>query len=94
VERPDESSTAIRKRSVMIDGHKTSVSLEDEFWESIKEIAAEREQPLTELINAVARGHEGSNLSSALRLFALNYYKERPRLNSIEPGRLQVTPKR
>jgi predicted DNA-binding ribbon-helix-helix protein len=60
----------------MIDGHKTSVSLEDQFWESIKEIAAEREQQLTELINVIAEGRDRANLSSALRIFALNHYKQ------------------
>jgi predicted DNA-binding ribbon-helix-helix protein len=60
----------------MIDGHKTSVSLEDQFWESIKEIAAEREQRLTELINVIAGGRDSANLSSALRIFALNHYKQ------------------
>ncbi|MDR6658988.1 putative DNA-binding ribbon-helix-helix protein [Tardiphaga robiniae] len=60
----------------MIDGHKTSVSLEDQFWESIKEIAAEREQRLTELINVIAEGRDRANLSSALRIFALNHYKQ------------------
>lgn len=69
------SATKVRKRSVMIGGHKTSVSLEDEFWDSIKEIAAEREQRLTELINVIAEGRDRSNLSSVLRLFALNHYK-------------------
>jgi len=66
----------IRKRSVMINGHKTSVSLEDQFWDSIKEIAAEREQRLTELINFIAEGRDRANLSSALRIFALNHYKQ------------------
>ena len=70
------SAGTIRKRSVMIDGHKTSVSLEDQFWESIKEIAGEREQRLTELINVIAEGRDRANLSSALRIFALNHYKQ------------------
>ncbi|MGM4891289.1 ribbon-helix-helix domain-containing protein [Tardiphaga sp. 839_C3_N1_4] len=73
---PNDSATPVRKRSVMIDGHKTSVSLEDEFWDSIKEIAAEREQRLTELINVIAEGRDSANLSSALRIFALNHYKQ------------------
>jgi predicted DNA-binding ribbon-helix-helix protein len=60
----------------VIGGHKTSVSLEDEFWDSLKEIAAEREQPLPELINAVAERRNNANLSSALRIFMLDYYKQ------------------
>lgn len=73
---PNVSTAAIRKRSVVIGGHKTSVSLEDEFWDSLKEIAAEREQRLPELINAVAEGRNNANLSSALRIFMLDYYKQ------------------
>ncbi|MGM5026290.1 ribbon-helix-helix domain-containing protein [Tardiphaga sp. 862_B3_N4_1] len=73
---PTDSATPVRKRSVMIDGHKTSVSLEDEFWDSLKEIAAEREQRLTELINVIAEGRDRANLSSALRIFAPKHYKQ------------------
>lgn len=71
------SAAGIRKRSVVIGGHKTSVSLEDEFWDSIKEIAAEREQSTSDLISAVADGRDRTNLSSALRIFTLNHYKMR-----------------
>jgi predicted DNA-binding ribbon-helix-helix protein len=60
----------------MIGGHKTSVSLEDEFWDSIKEIAEEREQRLTDLINFIAEGRGRANLSSAMRIFALNHFKQ------------------
>ncbi|MEZ0222829.1 MAG: ribbon-helix-helix domain-containing protein [Tardiphaga sp.] len=73
---PHGSEGTIRKRSVMIGGHKTSVSLEDEFWDSIKEIAEEREQRLTDLINFIAEGRDRANLSSAMRIFALNHYKQ------------------
>ena len=73
---PQSSAAAIRKRSVMIGGHKTSVSLENEFWDSIKEIAEEREQRLTDLINFIAEGRDRANLSSAMRIFALNHYKQ------------------
>jgi predicted DNA-binding ribbon-helix-helix protein len=73
---PNGPADTIRKRSVMINGHKTSVSLEDQFWDSINEIAAERGQRLTELINVIAEGRDRANLSSALRIFALNHYKQ------------------
>ena len=67
-------STVI-KRSVVINGHKTSVSLEDQFWAALKEIAAERKLSMAELIAVVDhdRGKVG-NLSSALRLFVLAQY--------------------
>jgi len=67
-------STVI-KRSVVINGHKTSVSVEDQFWAALKEIAAERQVSLSELIAVVAhdRGEVG-NLSSALRCLVLARY--------------------
>ena len=66
----------IAKRSVVINGHKTSVSLEDAFWSEVKAIAAERNLSLTELVSLVdhERGEVG-NLSSALRLFVLAPYR-------------------
>ena len=68
--------SGIVKRSVIINGHKTSVSLEDAFWSEVKAIAAERNLSLRELVSLVdhERG-EGSNLSSALRLFVLARYR-------------------
>ena len=66
----------IAKRSVIINGHKTSVSLEDAFWSEVKAIAAERNLSLRELVSLVdhERGEVG-NLSSALRLFVLARYR-------------------
>jgi predicted DNA-binding ribbon-helix-helix protein len=61
------------KRSVVIAGHKTSVSLEDAFWKALKEIATLRDMALSELVAQidVNRGH--ANLSSAIRLFVLDF---------------------
>ena len=63
------------KRSVVINGHKTSVSIEDQFWAAVKEIAAERQLTVAKLVAMVDhdRGEVG-NLSSALRLFVLSRY--------------------
>lgn len=63
------------KRSIVIAGHKTSVSLEDEFWSGLKEIAAERQQTLSDLVAGIDTGRSGGNLSSAIRLFVLNHYR-------------------
>ncbi|MBL8839255.1 MAG: ribbon-helix-helix domain-containing protein [Alphaproteobacteria bacterium] len=60
----------IRKRSVVVAGHRTSVSLESAFWTELKAIAAERRQSINELVESVDKGRAG-NLSSALRLFVL-----------------------
>ena len=67
----------VLKRSVVIGGHKTSVSLEDEFWSGLKEIAAARSMTLSDLVATVERGRESGNLSSTLRLFVLESYRQR-----------------
>ena len=64
-------TSTIIKRSIVIRGHKTSVSLEDQFWTTLKEIAARRDMTLSELVGQIdAKRHHG-NLSSTLRLFVL-----------------------
>lgn len=68
--------TRVRKRSVDIAGHRTSVSLEAPFWDALAEIAARREISVNQLIAAVDKERAG-NLSSALRLFVLNELKSR-----------------
>ena len=66
------------KRSIILAGHKTSVSLEDEFWGGLKEIAGKRLMTLSTLVDTIdAQRQQGSNLSSALRLFVLNHYRAR-----------------
>ncbi|HYB58376.1 MAG TPA: ribbon-helix-helix domain-containing protein [Alphaproteobacteria bacterium] len=60
----------MRKRSVTIAGHRTSVSLEAAFWSALKQMAAERGVSLNALIEEIDRGRAG-NLSSAARLFVL-----------------------
>src|SRR5262245_32267274 len=61
----------VLKRSIVIAGHKTSVSLEDEFWKSLKEIAGERGMTLAQLVAAIDGNRQHGNLSSAIRLFVL-----------------------
>jgi len=61
----------MKKRSVLIAGHATSVSVEAAFWDELKAIAAGRGQSLNELIGEIDAGRDG-NLSSAIRLFVLD----------------------
>jgi predicted DNA-binding ribbon-helix-helix protein len=63
------------KRSIVIAGHKTSVSLEDAFWVGLKEIAAERGLTLSELVATIDTRRQHGNLSSAIRLFVLDHYR-------------------
>ena len=62
---------AIRKRSVLVAGHATSVSLEPEFWEELRGIATARGLSLNALIAEIDAGRGARNLSSALRVHAL-----------------------
>jgi predicted DNA-binding ribbon-helix-helix protein len=63
------------KRSIVIAGHKTSVSLEDAFWTSLKEIAGGRDITLSDMVASIDTGRNAGNLSSAIRLFVLDYYR-------------------
>jgi predicted DNA-binding ribbon-helix-helix protein len=63
------------KRSIVIAGHKTSVSLEDAFWKGLKEIANGRDMTLSDLVAAIDSERQHGNLSSAIRLFVLDFYR-------------------
>jgi predicted DNA-binding ribbon-helix-helix protein len=63
------------KRSVVVAGHKTSVSLEDEFWRGLKEIAGGRHVTLSDLVATIDSERRHGNLSSAIRLFVLDFYR-------------------
>jgi predicted DNA-binding ribbon-helix-helix protein len=65
------------KRSIVIAGHKTSVSLEDAFWKGLKEIAGGRDMTLSDLVAAIDSERRHGNLSSAIRLFVLDYYRSK-----------------
>ena len=68
-------TSSVIKRSIVIDGHKTSVSLEDEFWNGLKEIALTQQVAVSELVSQIDDGRESSNLSSAIRLFVLRSFR-------------------
>ena len=67
--------SSVVKRSIVIDGHKTSVSLEDPFWDDLKKIAQAKQVTLSKLVTAIDGTREQSNLSSALRLFVLHHFR-------------------
>lgn len=82
------------KRSIVIAGHKTSVSLEDGFWSGLKEIANDRDSTLSELVASIDTQRVGGNLSSAIRLFVLDHYRslaEDRRLRGGAAGRVRET---
>jgi len=63
------------KRSIVITGHKTSVSLEDAFWDSLKEIAAVRDETLSDVVAGIDGARSQGNLSSAIRLYVLDHFR-------------------
>jgi predicted DNA-binding ribbon-helix-helix protein len=65
------------KRSIVIAGHKTSVSLEDAFWKSLKDIATSRHMTLSDLVASIDTGRRHGNLSSAIRLYVLEHFQAR-----------------
>ncbi|MDQ0326684.1 putative DNA-binding ribbon-helix-helix protein [Rhodopseudomonas julia] len=67
----------MKKRSVVIAGHRTSVSLEDPFWAELKAMAETREMPLAALIEEIDARRETDNLSSALRIAVLEDLRQR-----------------
>src|ERR1700757_5177963 len=72
-EKPMKSPVV--KRSIVIAGHKTSVSLEDAFWTGLKEMAAKRDLTLSDMVAAIDQDRRHGTLSSSFRLFALDYYR-------------------
>ena len=70
--------SAIRKRSVTIAGHKTSLSLEQGFWDELKRLAANQGQSINGLVEAIDQAAPG-NLSSAVRLYVLDKLREEAR---------------
>lgn len=68
-------NSANTKRSIVRNGQKTSVSLEQEFWEALREIASLQKTKLTALVRQIDQGRDGGNLSSAIRVFVFNYLR-------------------
>ena len=66
----------IIKRSIVISGHKTSITLEDAFWSGLKEIAEAQGASLSETVTEIDRARRQNNLSSAIRLFVLGYIRD------------------
>jgi len=63
--------STITKRSVVIGGHKTSVSLEEPFWSAVREIAGSQEMSVSSLLRQIDLARHNTNLSSAIRVYVL-----------------------
>jgi predicted DNA-binding ribbon-helix-helix protein len=75
------------KRSIVLGGQKTSVSLEEAFWIGMKEVAGQRSMTLSELVGEIDTNRHHGNLSSAIRLFVLDYFRS----SRVGPSRPAVT---
>src|SRR5262249_32479433 len=75
----------ILKRSIVIDGHKTSISLEDAFWNDLKEIAHSQQATLAKLVGQIDEKRQQSNLSSAIRLYVLEHFRRRGQNGGLLP---------
>ena len=73
--KPLLAASRVRKRTIRLGGRNTSVGLEDEFWEGLKEIAREHNLPLSNLLADIHKQREHANLSSVIRLYVLEYYR-------------------
>jgi predicted DNA-binding ribbon-helix-helix protein len=79
------SRSPVVKHSIMLVGHKTSVSLEDQFWDGLHEIALNKGVSTTTLIERIDTNRVVHNLSSAIRLFVLDYFKNVRQSADIPP---------
>jgi predicted DNA-binding ribbon-helix-helix protein len=69
----------VAKRSIVVGQHKTSVSLEEAFWSSMKDICNGRGVTVSDLVSEIAANRQQGNLSSAIRLFVLDHFVARAR---------------
>ena len=82
----------IRKHAIVINGRKTSISIEDAFWDSLNEIASARGTSVANVISLIDAHHPNTNLSSAIRVTALEFYRDRKLPSWLRSGRHQLPP--
>jgi len=75
--------SSILKRSIVIEGHKTSVSLEDDFWNELKQIASGQRTTLSQLVEKIDEARQHGNLSSAIRLFVLGHFHKQTEVAGV-----------
>ena len=68
-------NSSVVKRSVVRNGHKSSISLEDEFWDALREIADHEHIAISALVATIDHGRTTNNLSSAIRVYVLDHFR-------------------
>jgi len=76
--------SSVVKRSIVIGGHKTSVSLEDPFWNELRTIAHAQQVTLSELVGKIDGARKQNNLSSTIRLFVLQHFRNEDNRTELE----------
>jgi predicted DNA-binding ribbon-helix-helix protein len=76
-QREHVKKTFVIKRSILINGQKTSLSLEDEFWRGLHEVAHDKNTTVPRLVEEIDRTTNNCNLSSAIRVFVFKYFQQR-----------------
>jgi predicted DNA-binding ribbon-helix-helix protein len=71
------------KRSIILAGHRTSVSVEDAFWDGLKTIAKQRHETLPQLVASIDADRQHANLSSAIRLYVLGFYRDQHQRGAV-----------
>jgi predicted DNA-binding ribbon-helix-helix protein len=72
--------SSVIKRPIVIAGRRTSVSVEDAFWQGLREIAKRRHETLSQLVASINATRQCTNLSSAIRLYVLGFYRDQTQL--------------
>ena len=86
-------NSTVKKRSIVVGGRKTSISLEDDFWMSLRQIARVRQVTVSDLIASFDAARETSNLSSAIRVFILDHYRALAGQSDVGFTRLGAIPR-
>jgi predicted DNA-binding ribbon-helix-helix protein len=73
----------MKKRSIVFAGHRTSVSVEDAFWEGLKEITKQRHESLAHIVTSIDADRQHANLSSAIRLYVLEFYRDQHQRKAV-----------
>jgi predicted DNA-binding ribbon-helix-helix protein len=84
--------STIVKRSIVIAGHKTSISLEDAFWMALKEIANGRGTTLSNVVTSINGERQNGNLSSNIRQFVLDFYRDRLSARGVQADQAEAGP--
>jgi predicted DNA-binding ribbon-helix-helix protein len=83
-------NSSVIKRSVIRNGHKSSISLEDQFWDALREIADDEKMAISTLVAHIDHNRTTSNLSSAIRVFVLDHFRHKDHFGDQNRNRTEA----